>query len=105
MNNLVCKDCKSTDVTEYPPGMFGEPRHRCNSCGNISRTEDFVEPTVFDRITASPEVLAENLVYIIRCEADPSLAGWTSNVVQSVFETRSEAIAATVARLKEVCND
>jgi hypothetical protein len=59
-------------------------------------------PTVFVRITASPEVLAPALVHIIVCEEDTSLKGWTSNIVMSVFETYEEAIAATVAKLKEI---
>lgn len=58
--------------------------------------------TVFHQLIVSPAVLAENLVYIIRCEADASLAGWTSNVVQSVFETRPEATAATIKELERV---
>jgi hypothetical protein len=57
-------------------------------------------PTVFETITASPEVLAEKLVYrkyyILREES------WTSNVLTSEFDTREEAIAATVAQLKEM---
>ena len=62
--------------------------------------------SVFNQITQSPEVLAEKLVYIIRCEEEPSLAVWASNVVQSVvFFTKSEAIAATVEKLKEVCSE
>jgi hypothetical protein len=59
-----------------------------------------IPQTVFDRITASEEVLAEKLVfrkyYILRDER------WTSNVINFEFETKPEAIAATVARLKEV---
>jgi hypothetical protein len=61
------------------------------------------ERTIFDRITASEEVLAEKLVYrkyyILRGET------WTSNVLTAEFETKTEAIAATVAKLKEVEND
>lgn len=54
-------------------------------------------PTVFDRITTSPEVLAEKLVYYLRygnCYA--------SSIISDVFKSREEAIAATVAKLKEV---
>lgn len=58
-------------------------------------------PTIFDRITASPEVLAEKLVFI-------TVTAWGETVYMStiirdgMFKTREEAIAATVARLKEV---
>ena len=62
--------------------------------------------TVFDYITQSVETLAEELVYIIRCEEDPTWTEWGSNIVQGVFETREEAVAATIEELKkEVNND
>lgn len=99
MSNLRCKLCKSTDVTAYTPGIFGDSRHRYNSCGEISFTADFVEPTVFDTITSSPEVLAEKLVY---WEQNPPESGWTSEIIRGVYRKREEAIAATVAKLEEV---
>lgn len=98
----------------------GECRNyfKCDSaCKNDWACEDF-EPqgkTLFDRITASPEVLAEKLVYptygiISRTwdfekddwgTAEPS---WSSAVIPSdrCYSTKEDAIAATVARLKEV---
>lgn len=98
MSNFVCKDCKGTDVTQYPPGMFGEPRHRCNSCGKISSTEDFVVLTVFDRLTASPEALATKLVYVSLFNAC-----WYSTLTGDVmYKSREEAEAATVEKLNEV---
>lgn len=105
MINLVCKDCKSKDVTPYTPGIFGGSRHKCNSCGNISFTEDFVEPTLFDRITASPEVLAEKFVYDWGhlCHNGDIRIYWKSTILpDTVFGGKAEALAATVARLKEV---
>ena len=109
MSNLICKDCKSTDVTAYTPGIFGDSRHRCNSCGKISFTADFVEPTLFDRITASPEVLAEKFIFkewhpIARCYV------WYSLLLNSeerliyapAFATKEETIAATVEELNKV---
>lgn len=83
-------------------GLYWETFFKCQKCGRKTKDTEwhvYKEPTVFETITASPEVLAEKLVFVIRCEADPSLAGWTSHVVQSVFETREKAIAATVAEL------
>lgn len=54
--------------------------------------------TVFDRITASPEVLAEKLVY--RYDGNGT---WRSFLLYGYeFLTKEEAIAATVAKLKEV---
>lgn len=61
--------------------------------------------TVFDRITASPEVLAEVLVYEspgYNKDGDKDVF-YRSKVDKFwVYTTREEAIAATVARLKEV---
>lgn len=108
MSNLRCKICKSTDVRVYTPGIFGDSRHKCNSCGEISFTTDFVEPTVFDRITSSPEVLAENIVVPIIVEYSGDVL-WVSPLLQkdtskraTFFDSKEESIAATVAKLKEV---
>lgn len=99
-----CKTCKSTDVTAYTPGIFGDSRHKCNSCGEISFTADFVEPTIFDRITASPKVLAEKLVYqFIGYDGNGLFHGyWKSTITDEDYTTKEEAIAATVARLEEI---
>ena len=50
--------------------------------------------TVFDCITASPEVLAEKLVY---CH----LAGWTSFLLTYHTLDRDEAIATTLRELNQ----
>ena len=97
----------------------GECRNyfECDSaCENDWACEDF-EPqgkTVFDRITASPEVLAEKLVYQRNCKMihqndkctiEYWTFSWKSSVIKGQsFETKEQAIAATVARLKEVCD-
>ena len=60
--------------------------------------------TVFDRITASPEVLAEKLVSlnaVFVTNINPKQQ-WISTLTEDVYPTKAEAIAATVARLKEV---
>ena len=61
-------------------------------------------PTIFDRITASPEVLAEYMVYSEWVETfDRPLLVYRSTILGSKhFKSYAEAIAATVARLKEV---
>lgn len=55
-------------------------------------------PTLFQEITASPEVLAEKLVYQL-----PD-GWWVATIVYdgAKFTHKETAIAATVARLKEV---
>lgn len=64
------------------------------------RKREQMKQTVFDRITQSPEVLAEKLVYYLRygnCYA--------SSIISDVFKSKEEAIAATVAKLKEVTDE
>ena len=73
------------------------------------------KPTVFDTITASPEVLAEKLVYCnVQVKTTPSTSreqpggveltkGWYSTIIPAkVWSNEEEAYAATVAKLKEV---
>lgn len=59
--------------------------------------------TVFDRITASPEVLAKFLVFH-NC-IYKGRTKYHSAVVGGEFDRYDEAITATVAKLKEVCDD
>lgn len=102
--NKKCPDCKSTDVTEYTPGIFGDSRHKCNSCGAISVTADFVEPTLFDCITQSEETLAEKLVYktIEIAVNRVTYSCWKSTITEESYRTKTEAFDATVEKLKEV---
>lgn len=60
-------------------------------------------PTVFDRITASPEVLAPKFVY--EYTLNPPSSDGTTKLFRSLltgrnYYTEPEAIAATVAKLK-----
>lgn len=75
----VCFDCRHQWKNKYKPR----------------------KKTVFQKITASPEVLAEKFVY---CEETlPGWDIWCSLLLGNVgYATKREAIAATVARLKEV---
>ncbi len=103
MSILICKDCKSIDVRAYTPNMFGDSRHRCNSCGKIGVTANFVEPTVFNHITQSQEVLAKFLVFhnCIR----RGRTKYHSAIVGGEFDSYEEAYDATVSKLKEVYNE
>lgn len=74
---------------------------RCKKCGKQGRDNCFSDrPTVFHRITASPEVLAEELVY--QAEDEYGDVAWRSTVVLGWYATEDNAISATVAKLKEV---
>lgn len=56
--------------------------------------------TVFDQITASPEVLAERFIYTV-CTSDGEQR-WCSALLEvGSWFSESEAIAATVEKLKE----
>ena len=91
-----CADCGCEVNRNVIQGMYYCPR-----CDDDKREIDVLPMTLFDRVTASPEVLAERLVYI-------TVTAWGETVYMStiirdgMFKTREEAIAATVAKLKEV---
>lgn len=61
-------------------------------------------PTLFQEITASPEVLAEKLVYkkidSFYCTSG-AVVRWTSTISDWEYDTKSEAISATLAKLRE----
>ena len=100
---IICSVCGGMNIqTERRPD--GD-RH-CLSCGSrwkIGDEQVSKKPTLFDRLTASPEVLAENLLH---CIFYPHGRRWISTViVWKEFEDKKEAYAATVAKLKEVCDE
>ena len=63
MSKINCPQCEGRDVsiTLYTPP--DRDVASCCKCGYTSLAEDFPEQSLFDRITQSPEVLAEYLVY------------------------------------------
>jgi hypothetical protein len=80
----------------------GTTYYRCEICHHLGEKNEFPEITVFHRITASPEVLAEKLTYW-QYDPEQSRCGWTNNIiVGELYKNYHEAITATVARLKEV---
>jgi hypothetical protein len=82
-----CLNCK----------IFWDKEYGCDEC----RFEHKDHPSLFYQITQSPEVLAEKLVYQI-FDVD-GYEWWTSTLCNyTQWELKAEAIAATVAKLKEV---
>lgn len=71
------------------------------------RKVEQMSKTVFARITVSPEVLAEKLVYLVRDSYNGAANYyWCSTVADDgMWRTKQEAITATVAKLKGVVND
>lgn len=104
MSERICGRCGSTDIEEN--SLRGEVIWcNCKRCKYFAKVADFPEQTVFDKITASPEVLAEKLVYreLITEEDDGYVYRWRSTILPNDFwYNDARAIAATVARLKEV---
>lgn len=107
MSKVDCKDChfyhngRCEELGEYTtPGgcecSWFAPKAIKKTC--VAEIAKNAKQTFFDRLTASPEVLAENLVY--RYDGNGT---WRSFLLYGYeFLTKAEAIAATVAKLKEV---
>ena len=96
-SKYACPKCGNPNIqTERSPDGF----HRCMDCLYSWKHEKEVKPTVFKTITASPEVLAENLLH---CIWYPHGRRWISTIiVWKEFEDKIEAYEATVEKLKEV---
>jgi hypothetical protein len=101
MSNLVCKNCKSVAV-EYEDYCGGTSYFRCKTCGMRGNKDKFTQVTVFDHITASPEVLAEKFIGLIFDHRFTSKYRYYSMLTGEFYNSREEAHAATVAKLKEV---
>lgn len=96
-----CPDCGSLDVEEVFDGEA-----YCKNCYLHCSVFDLEYATVFDRITPSPEVLAPYFVFLkalIVTNINPQQQ-WISTITEEVYPTKEEAIAATVKKLKEVCD-
>lgn len=78
---------------------------RCKKCGKQGRDNCFSDrPTIFHRITASPEVLAPHFVFLkaVFFTNITAKEQWLSTITGDVYSSKPEAIAATVVKLKEV---
>lgn len=104
MSNLVCPVCGSSNIqTERRPDGF---RH-CIDCRYSWAIGGLLQkPTVFQQITASPEVLAPKFVYHVTSFLDgldkPKKIWYSTLINNQYFNTELEAKRATVAKLKEV---
>lgn len=98
-----CPFCGSIRIVETLKGGTSI----CLACESLLNDEG--KPTLFGRITTSPEVLAENMVMSVWVEATDNTL-WVSSLLQkgkkkaTFFETYEEAVAATVTKLKEIEN-
>ena len=87
-----CPDCGSLNVEEVLDRVA-----YCKNCHLHCSVFELEDATVFDKIKQSPEAPAEKLVY-------EDFGGWWSVLFDydCNWDSRDEAIAATVAKLKEV---
>lgn len=100
MSDIMCNECKRCE---------GD---LCTYFDNYSDRESTIacilfepkKPTLFDRITASPEVLAGEFVEMMydRVAGDYR---YYSMLTGEFYNSREEAISVTVAKLKEVCDE
>ena len=93
-----CPDCGSLNVEE----VFDNEAY-CKDCFLHCAADDLEDASVFERITASPDVLVEKLVYLVRDSYNGAINFyWRSTIIDKAWKTKSEAIAATLERLKEL---
>ena len=103
-NVIMCSECKKCD---------GD---RCNYFDNDSDRESTIacilfepkNPTVFQQITASPEVLARKVVYPVFDYGNSigvKIRGYKSPFLNDIYPTWNLAFEKTLAKLKEVCDD
>lgn len=97
-----CQKCKSKDIhiTEYPTPA--DNIATCYGCGYVDLVDRFPEQTFFDYITTSPEVLAKEFVEKQEDQWDDDDYSYYSYLTKEWYATESKALAATVAKLKEV---
>lgn len=96
MSNKSCKDCRHFVQNDYS----GCCTLLCDTtCDDNSACICFAEPTVFDQITESPEVLAPNFVYHVTSfldGLDKPKKIWHSTLIHNKdFESELEAKRAT----------
>lgn len=95
MSKKLCPLCRET-VYKFPEHNIPNGLYHCGMCEKNFTDEEVLNDDLFHRITQSPEALAKKLVYDIEWE-------WYSTIIcNKGFSSQREAIAATVARLKEM---
>lgn len=112
MYNKICKECAF-----WRDGYCSKHKSIIPSYLSVLKCKMFElkgMPPLFETITASPEVLAPKLVYVIKQLVNTSGTSrenpggykvkteWFSTILVDAFDSMEEAITATVAKLKEV---
>ena len=104
MSKTICSNC-SYAIHDIPE-MFCMRRKLHTKDGLFENCHCFSPKSVFDSITQSPEVLAEKLVYryVYYSMGGTATYYWMSTLFDKTWDTKAEAIAATLAKLKEVAD-
>ena len=100
MSIVICPKCGNTDVS-WIRDDTDCAQYICLEC---KQCFSYPPKTIFNHITQSPEVLAENLVFTSYFEdCHYRVRAWESVFFpQNRYGTKEEAIAATIKRLNEV---
>ena len=104
MSLKTCKDCAAWQHNTYRDWHYCAQGQGDICPGNSKACKYFKSATVFQKITASPEMLAEKLVYAITygCSVGAVKHWYSTLELGTYFSKKEEAIAATVERLNEV---
>lgn len=106
MSNKVCEKCHIFDDMHDYCIIAGDRHANSPACDCfVDKCQKSTSPTVFDRITKSPEVLAEKLVYeesLIKPDGTYVCRYFSTIIDGGCWLDEEEAFAATVAKLKEV---
>lgn len=101
-NGHCLTDCVLSSIDydkDFPPEFC--PHSGVVVCWKKCETTE-KKPTVFQRITASPEVLAKEFCEEMFSCFDNGFR-WFSMLTGEFYNSKPEAIAATVEKLKEEC--
>ena len=108
MSKKTCHECENSMYQMMCSNTLCpiENERFAEQCGGFTQIQKLPK-ILFDRITTSPEVLAPHFVFlkgVFVTNINPQQQ-WISTLTGEVYPTRAEAISATVAKLKEVCDD
>ena len=97
----VCRNCGSIRVVDAPSGDVSI----CLACESFFNAVDGKSKSnYFEHITASPEVLAEKFCdTMFSCYHNAFR--WYSMLTGEFYNSKPEAVAATVDKLKEIANE
>lgn len=103
--------CGLRNIYPYPPDRINCDKFAPNAVKSVVlqdskwRIIDKKKPTLFDRITASPDMLATKFIGLMFDHRFTSKYRYYSMLTVEFYDSESEAFAATMAKLKEVYNE